>query len=163
MLLELRPNVLRRVQFRSIGGQVVDLHLPSQGLDVVVDQSTAMAGQPVPDQQYRPVDLFPEVLEEIENFLFAHRSFIQTKVELPQRNAGGDGQVVPVELVLQDGRNAPLGPGADSVRPLAETALVYEDDDWALFLGFFLSTGQIFSFQSRMANSLRSRARPTGR
>jgi hypothetical protein len=109
------------------------------------------------------VDLFPEVLDKVKDFLFAHRSFVQAEVELPQGNASGDGEVVPIELVLQDRCDAPLGPGTDSVRTLTETALVYEDDDSALFLGFFLSTGQMFSFQSRMANSFRSRARPTGR
>jgi hypothetical protein len=40
---------------------------------------------------------------------------------------------------------------------------IYKDDDPAFFLGFFLRAGQTFCFQSRMAASFPSRARPTGR
>ena len=126
-------------------------------------QSATMTGQAIPNQQHRSVHLLPEVLDEVEDLFFAHGSLVQPEVELPERDAGGDGEVVPVELVLQDRGDTARRPSADSVRTLAQAALVYEDDDSALFLGFFLSTGQIFSFQSRMANSFRSRARPTGR
>ena len=163
VLFQLRPDVLRRVQFRRVRWQIVDLDLSVQCLDVVVNQAAAMAGQPIPDQQHRTMNLLPKVLDKIEDFCFAHCSRVQAEVKLPHRNAGGDGEIIPIELVLQDRRDAPPRPGADSVRTLAEPALVYEDDDSPLFLGFFLSTGQIFSFQSWMANSFRSRARPTGR
>ena len=107
--------------------------------------------------------LLAQVLDEIEDFFFTHRSRVQAEVKLPRTNAGGDGEVIPIELVLEDRRDASPRPGAHAVRPLAEPALVYEDDDSPLFLGFFLSAGQIFSFPSRMPNSFRSRARPTGR
>lgn len=163
MLFELGPDVFHRVQLRSVGWQIVDLDLPIQGFEVVVDYSAAVTRQPIPDQQHRAVKLFPEVLDKVQDFLFAHGSFVQPEVELPQGNTSGEGEIVPIELMLQDRRDAPLGPSADTVRTLTEAALVYEDDDPALFLGFFLSTGQIFSFQSRMANSFRSRARPAGR
>jgi hypothetical protein len=36
---------------------------------------------------------------------FAHRSFVKAEVELPESDSGGDGKVVPVELVLQDRRD----------------------------------------------------------
>jgi hypothetical protein len=163
VLFQLRPDVLRRVQFRRVRWQIVDLDLSVQCLDVLVNQPAAMSGQSIPDQQHRTVDLLPEVLDEIEDFFFTHGSRVQAEVKLPRSNAGGDGEVIPIELVLEDRRDAPPRPGADSVWALAKPALVYEDNDAPLFLGFFLSTGQIFSFQSRMANSFRSRARPTGR
>jgi hypothetical protein len=40
-------------------------------------------------------------------------------------------------LMLQDRRDGALGPSTHSVRPLTETTFVYEDDEAALFLGFF--------------------------
>ncbi len=163
VLFQLCPYVLRRIQFRRVRWQVVDLDLSAQCLDVVVNQPAAMAGQPIPDQQHRTMNLLPEVLDEIQDFFFPHGSRVQAEVKLPRCNTGGDGEVIPIELVLEDGRDATPRPRADSMRALAEPAFVYEDDEAPLFLGFFLSTGQMFSFQSRMANSFRSRARPTGR
>jgi hypothetical protein len=93
----------------------------------------------------------------------SHGSFIEPEVELPLGDPRGDGEVVPVELVLKNGRNPTWGPGAYPMGALTQAAFVYEDDDPALFLGFFLSSGQMFSFQSRIAASFRSRARPVGR
>src|SRR5215467_5727035 len=61
--------------------------------------------------------------------------------------------MVPVELVLQDRSYAAWRPGAYSMRKFAETAFVYEDNDAAFCLGFFLTAGQICSFQSRIALS----------
>jgi hypothetical protein len=55
-----------------------------------------------------------------------------------------------------------MTPRGDQMRTLAQAAFVYEDDDPAFVYGI-LSTGQKLSFQSRVANSFRSQARPTGR
>jgi len=76
VLFQLRPNVLRRVQFRRLRWQIVDLDLSVQCLDVLVNQPAAMAGQSIPDQQHRTVNLLPEVLDEIEDFFLTHRSRI---------------------------------------------------------------------------------------
>lgn len=122
-----------------------------------------MPWESVPNQQHGTVDLFIQVANEVQDLFLAHAPLVCPKIELPQGHPCSDGEVIPVELVLKDGRDAALGPCPHPMRSLAEAALVYEDDDAALFLGFFLRAGQMFSFQSRMAASLRSRARPTGR
>jgi len=109
------------------------------------------------------MDLLVQVTDEVQDFFLYHGAFVQAEIELPQRDAGGNRKVVPVELMLQERGNAASRPGADPMGPLTEAALVYEDDDPALVLGFFLRAGQMFSFQSRIAASLRSRARPIGR
>jgi len=49
------------------------------------------------------------------------------------------------------------------VRALAQSAFVDEDDGAALFVGFFLISGQRSCFQRRIFSSSRSKARPTGR
>ena len=152
-----------RIQLGGVGRQIVHLDIALQGGHVVRNHAAAVPGQAVPDQQHRPVDLFPEMLYEIPDFLFPHGSLVQAEVELPQRDPRGKREVVPVELMLQDRRDAARGPSSHSMRTLTQPALVYKDDDPALFLGFFLRAGQRFSFQSRMAASFRSRARPTGR
>jgi hypothetical protein len=163
MLLEVSPDVFDRVQFRSVGRQIERFNLSVQAGEVILNDATTVSGQAIPNEQDRVADLLGEVLHKIAHFLLSHVSFVQSEIELPQCDASSHRQVVPVELVLQDGCHTALGPSANTVRPLAEAALVYEDDDAAFLLGFFLRAGQVFSFQSRMAASFLSRARPTGR
>ena len=163
MLLEVSPDVFGRIQFRSVGGQVKRLNFPVQAGEVILNDAAAVPWQTIPNEQDRLTDLLREVLHEIAYLLLSHRSFVESKIELPQRDTGRNRQVVPIELMLENRRHTTFGPSADTVRPLAEAALVYEDDEAAFLLGFFLRAGQVFSFQSRIAASFRSRARPTGR
>ena len=104
---------------------------------VIPNQTTAMAGKPVPDQQDRLSDLPDKVLEEVPDILFAHASLIQPEVELPESNSGGHRKIVPVELMLQDRRNPAFGPGPHAVGALAQSAFVDKDEGPAFFLGFF--------------------------
>src|SRR5215472_4699068 len=52
---------------------------------------------------------------------------------------------------------------ATAMGSFAQSAFVDEDDGSALFLGFFLISGQRACFQRRILSSARSSARPTGR
>lgn len=131
--------------------------------EVITNQMAAMAGKPVPDQQDRLSDLFDEVLEEVPDLLLPHASLIQTEVKLPEGDSGGHREIVPVELMLQDRCLAASGPRTHAMGPLAQSAFIDEDDGAVFFPGFFLRVGQVFCFQSAIAASFRSRARPTGR
>ena len=163
MLLEVSPDIFGGIQLGSVGWQKEGFNLAVQASKVILHDTAAVSRQTIPDEQDAMADLFRQMLDKIAYFLLPYAPFVQSKIKLPQRDAGSDRQVIPIELMLQDRCDTALGPGADTMRSLAETALVYKDDDTALFLGFFLSAGQIFSCQSRMAASFRSRARPTGR
>jgi hypothetical protein len=163
VLLQVSPDIFCRVEFRGVCGQVEGFYLAFQGRYILLHETTTMPWEPIPNQQNGAVDLFVQVAKEVQDLFLPHAPLVRPKVELPQSHPCSDGEVIPIELVLQDGRNAALGPCAHPMRSLAEAAFVYEDDDPALFLGFFLRAGQMFSFQSRMAASFRSRARPTGR
>src|SRR5438270_12084551 len=112
-----------------------------------------MPWKPVPNQQNGAVDLFIQVVNEVQDLFLPHAPFVRQKVELPQSHPCSEGEVIPIKLVLQNGREAALGPCAHPMRSLAEAALVYEDDDPALFLGCFLRAGPMFSFLSRIAAS----------
>ena len=46
--------------------------------------------------------------DEVKHFLFAHRPIVQAEVELPGSDSGGNRKIVPVELVLQNRREAAL-------------------------------------------------------
>lgn len=137
VLLELSPDVFGWIQLGSVGGQVVDFDAAVQAADGVGNDPAAMGGKAVPDQQDGPVYLLPQMSEEISNLLLSHGSFVEPEVELPLSDPRGDGEVVPVELMLKNGRNSTWGPGAHPMGALTQAALVYEDDDPAFFLGFF--------------------------
>ena len=105
MLLQLGPDVLGGIQLRSVSRKIEGGDLPAQGGEVILDQTAAVCGQAVPNEQDGLANLCVEVADEVEHFLFAHRSFVKAEVELPESDSGGDGKVVPVELVLQDRRD----------------------------------------------------------
>ena len=88
---------------------------------------------------------------------------IEPKVEIPPGDAGRRRQRLPVEVVLQHRSLSARRPGAHPMGPLAQSALVDEDDGAPLAERFFLSCGQRTCFQCRMACSSRSSARPVGR
>src|SRR5579859_357650 len=96
--------------------------------------------------------------------LFLTDGFVEDpEVEVPDGHPGGNGNGLPVEVVLEDRGLPPRSPGATPVGSLAQPAFVDEDDGSPFFLGFFLIAGQVLRFHSPMASSLRSSARPTGR
>src|SRR5580658_885543 len=95
--------------------------------------------------------------------LFADSLFEDLERAIPERHSGGDGNGLPVEVVLEHRRLAAWRPGTTPVRALAQSAFVDEDDRAPFFSGFFLISGHVFRFQWPMASSSRSSARPVGR
>ena len=162
MLLPVPPQELDWVQFRGVGRELLDDQPARLPLQVLPDQPAAVAGEAVPDDQQSPPQMAREVLQEIDNLWAPHRSGIEAEVEVPPRNPGDGRQRLPVEVILQDRGLPSRRPGPHPVRAFAEPTLVYEDDRSALPRGVFLSAGQRFSFQRRIACSSRSTARPIG-
>jgi hypothetical protein len=121
------------------------------------------AGKPVPDNQQRAIDMTHQRLEKVDPLRLADRIAIESEVEVAQSQAGCYRQLVPVEMEQQHWRLAARRPAATAVRLLRQSAFVEEDDRAALVLGFFLMLGQVLRCPLRIASSLRSRARPTGR
>jgi hypothetical protein len=104
-----------------------------------------------------------EVGEELDDLRAFDRTGEEPEVETPPRDAGDRGEQVPVEMVLEDRRLPPGRPGPAAVGPLAQSALVDEDDRLPLRGSVFFSAGQRTRFQWRIAASFRSSARPVGR
>ena len=104
-----------------------------------------------------------EMRQEDDRLFLTYRFVEDLEVEVPDCHPGGNGNSLPVEVVLGDRGLSPRCPGATPVWPLAQPALVDKDDGPPLLLGFFLIAGQVLRFHSPMASSLRSSARPVGR
>lgn len=108
------------------------------------------------------MDVAEQVFEKLDDLIGLDGLFEDLKVEVPVGDAGDDRQGFPVEVKLEDRRLPSRRPGAPPMGPLTQPAFVYEDDRPALFLSFFLISGQHLCFHSSIRASFRSRARPTG-
>jgi hypothetical protein len=162
MVFAVRPEVLHRVQFRRVGRQVLRLQTPFLVADELLCDATAVGWEPIPNQQNVAMDITEQVLEELDDLLGLDGVLEDLKVKVPNGQPGDDGQSLPVEVKLEDGRLPARCPCTPPVGPLAETTFVDEDDRAPLFLSFFLIAGQRLRFQSSINPSLRSNARPTG-
>ena len=163
MLFPVSPDVFDGIQFGSICRQVLDLNVTLQGVEVIPHETTAMRRQTIPNDQQRTRDVSDQRFQETNHLRALDRAGIEPEVEAPERQAGDGGQRLPIEVVLEDGGLPARRPGPAAVRLLAYSALVDEDDRAALFAGFFLIAGHCLLCHSRIASSLRSRARPVGR
>jgi transposase len=105
----------------------------------------------------------PTLLQELNDLRAANGPGKESEVEVPPRHPRHGRQRLPVEVILQHRRLSLRRPGAAAVRAFAQSAFVAEDDGAALFLRFFLISGQRCCFPRRILSSSRSSARPTGR
>ena len=121
--LEPSPHVRHGIQVRRVGRQKCDLDVFSQAAQILPSQTTAMR---------------LERLEEFDDlFLLLDCPRVQPKQAVGAGEPGDDRDVVPAEMKLDDGCLS-LGCSITySGRALADTGLVYEDNQMAFSLGFF--------------------------
>jgi len=122
-----------------------------------------MRGKAIPDDQQRAGQMPEQVHQELHHLFFGDGFVEDLEIEIPPGDAGGYGDGLPVKVILQHGCLPAWSPGTATVRPLAQSAFVDEDDGAAFRLGFFLMAGQRSLFHCWMAASSRSSARPAGR
>src|SRR5689334_20571815 len=147
----------------DLAGQRFDHQPTALGADEVADQGGPVRWQPVPYHQQLALELAPQMAEEIDDVRAPDRARVEPEVEVPPGDGGDGRQHFPVEMMVQHRSLSPRRPGTHPVGPLAQSALVDEDDGAPLAERFFLIRGQRYFFQFRIAASSRSRARPTGR
>ena len=86
-------------------------------------------------------------LQKVHDLLLLHRTRIDAKVEVPHREPSRYRQTLPIEVVLQDGCLSARRPSATTMRSLAQSAFVDEDQDAPFPERFFLRAGHTFFFQ----------------
>lgn len=163
MLLAEAPDVFDWVEFGRISRQGFQVDLISQAGDKFAHQPTSMNGQSVPDDQQLGADVPLEVFQELDYLRSLDAAREEPEVKVPDGNPRHGRKALPIERVLQHWRLASGSPGANAMRPLAQTALVYKDYGALLSEGFFFISGQRTLFQRRIAGSSRCVARPVGR
>ena len=163
MVLEVAPKILDRIELRSVGGKPLDLKPVSMLPDELSDFPAPMDGQAIPDDQQATWKLLQQATKKVDGLRSFDRTWVESKVKVPPSYPCDRREGIPVEVELEDGRMAAGRPGSTSVGPLAEPALVDEDDGLSSSGGVFFTLGQRALFQCSMLSSLRSNARPTGR
>ena len=103
MLLPVGPDVLDRVQFRRIGGEVLDpqsLALPG---NKIASELVFVGGPAVPDDPQRSWNVAQQRLQKVHPLRALDRALLQSEIEVKERDSGGRRDRVPVEVVLQNG------------------------------------------------------------
>jgi len=162
MMFPITPDVLDRIELRRVSRQVLKLDPAALVGDKLSHQSAAMGLRAIPDHQQLARQVAQQVPEEVHHLGGANSVLVEPEIEVPPGDAGRDRKHFPVEVILQHRSLSAWGPGAHPMRPLAQPALVDEDDGTPLAEGFFLIRGQRTRFQYRMASSSRSSAFPVG-
>src|ERR1039457_6095718 len=158
------PDVLGGVELGGIGRELLDLDRSLEGFEILAHQCRAMRGQAVPAHEQGFADLTAERVQELDDLRTLDCTRKESEVEASKSDPGDDRELMPVEVILQDRGLAARRPGAHPGRPLAPSRLIYEDDDSALFCGFFLEpASERICFHRLIAVSSRSSARPEGR
>ncbi len=91
-----------------------------------------------------------QMREKLDDLPAADGARKQAEVEVPPRHPRDRRQRLPVEVILQDWRLSARRPGAATVRTLAQSAFVDEDNRPAFVFGLFFNSGQRCCFQMRI-------------
>ena len=143
--LDVAPHELSRVEIRRVAGQTLDREPGALSVQVRLHGGTLMRRQAIPDEDDSPMAKLP--LQVVQKFDEGHvvvttRSRLEAQTaatEVPaERHGDGDGQLLPVEGVDQDGGFAAGRPRAADRWPLRDAALVLEDDPGAAAASVFL-------------------------
>ena len=163
MLLEMPPDVLGGIEFGGIGWQGLQVNALVQCADEVTHCPTAVNTGAIPDNQQSSGQMPQQMAQELDDLGALNRAVKELEVEVGGGQPRHNRELLPIEVILQDRGTTTRGPSAHSVRLLAQAALIDEDNQAVFAERFFLMSGQRCRFQRRIACSLRSSARPTGR
>jgi hypothetical protein len=96
-------DLLRRIEFGSVGSQVRHLDRPSSVFKVVLDNAAATSRQPVADDPRRHGDGSRWCLQELDHFRGVDCAGVQPEAGIPERQARDRQQTLPIEVILPDG------------------------------------------------------------
>jgi hypothetical protein len=77
VLLPVGPDVLHRIQFRSVGGKILDLDSAIELDEIVAHQTAAVGRQAVPDQKQRLANVPHQRLQKIDDLRTPDRTDVQ--------------------------------------------------------------------------------------
>ena len=161
-ILDIPVTVFLGVQVRGIPRQPLHDDLGMLGQERL-DHLGTVGLQSIPDDDHRPTDLAPQMLQVRDRILAVDRVVEMLLVDVTRgRQADGRGDLASLADPPQH-RRPPLGsPCLARLDLEREAGLVHEDDHGAPAASFFLMRGQSRSSQARINSSSRSAARTAG-
>src|ERR1022692_2536109 len=100
-MFPIAPDVLHRIEFRRVGGQVLKIDPASLAGDKLSHQPAAMGLRTIPDQQQLARQVAQQMTQEVHYFGRANGSLVKPKIEVPPSDAGHRREQLPVEMILQ--------------------------------------------------------------
>src|SRR5713101_5231692 len=101
MVFPVAPEVLHRVEFRSVSGQALQFEPGLLAGDPVLDQAAAVRGQAVPDDQQPAREMAQEMSQKLDHLGTANGSWKEAEIETPPGYPGHRREQLPVEMILQ--------------------------------------------------------------
>ncbi len=166
--VEVAPQVLDRVEFRSIGRKV--FKMSGVWRDAFIDQRTVVRLEAIPDEDDRRAQVVLQVFEKIHHALSVGVGIgKQAKVKRHAIACGGDAQggdcrdLLMTSCALPEYRGVPAqAPRAAHERGHQEPRFVEKDQRGVQAGSVFSTRGQSCSIQARIRASSRSTARRVG-
>lgn len=169
VLFRVGPQGFDRVEFRSVSRKVFDVQVGRAG-QVLSYERGPVSLQMIPQQNDRPAEMSPQLLQDGDDHRFVDRAvrpqkMVTAQAMPPRRHADhpdGRDLLMMLELMPQDRRAAPRRPGALDGGERQKARFVPENDHGAAVLRFFLMRGQSHAIQCAISAAFRSRARHSG-
>src|SRR5713101_3282685 len=122
MVFPVAPEVLHRVEFRSVSGQALQFEPGLLAGDPVLDQAAAVSGQAVPDDQQPAREMGQEMSKKLDHLGTANGSRKEPEVETPPGYPGHRREQLPVEMINGSGdlENPALDTGCDRTKMPSE-------------------------------------------
>lgn len=163
VFLQVRPDVFRRIEFRSVCGQSFDGDAAFGGCHVLSDQFGAVNRCAIPNDHHWLASVTLKHFEEIHHLGRLDGSRVNAEKNPPQADGTDYRQAFPTERFPEDRSLATRRPRTHTVGLGAYPRLVDENDQTPFAAGFFLMAGHLCRFQWRIFSSSRSMARRDGR
>src|SRR5437667_1435329 len=139
MMLPVRPQVLDRIQFRSVGRQKLQPQPPALLTNEVPNHPAAVTPQAIPDDQQLASQMAQQVTKKVDHLRAANRTGVEAKIEIPPGHPRHRRQRLPVKVILQHWRMPARRPSPAAVRlwlnPLSSMNTIVRPS----FLAFFLT------------------------
>lgn len=137
MLLEMSPDVFHGIEFGCVSRQLLDPESASAFAQHLLHRLGAMDRSTIPDDQQLSRQMPKQLAKKCRHLWTADRAFMKTEVEAVQRQPADQGELLPVEGLLNHRGLATGRPSACSVRAGTQAAFVDEDGGPAFAARFF--------------------------
>jgi len=163
MGFEMPPHILDRIEFGRVSRQPFDRETTFGGSHVVFYQHAPVDWCAIPDDQYFPGKVALEMTQKLDDLEAFDAAGMNLKIKPPESQAADDRKAFPVEGLVQHRGLPTWSPSACPSGAGTQPAFVDKDDGSPLLPRLFFKAGHSVCDQRRIALSLRSIARRSGR